>query len=201
MRLRWSPTSPFASKVAVAIREKGIEKLIELEESSPLSREDRAANPNPLGKIPCLITQDGLALYDSPVIIEYLDTTCDGPELLPASGSARWTALRRQALADGVSEAMVACFAESLRKPERQSRGWIAHNRSIAVAGIAALEKENFADTVDVGTIAAAVALSCADRIFPDEDWRSGNAGLAGWFDAFSQRPSMAKTVATSSGT
>jgi glutathione S-transferase len=196
MKLRWSPTSPFVRKVVVLMKEKGIEDAIEKEKSNPLSREDRAATPNPLGKIPCLVTDDGHPVFDSPVIMEYLDTVCDGPEMLPKSGDARWTVLRRQATADGMMESMVACFVESLKKPERQSAGILAHNKSIVFNGIAALEQEaaSFGEAVDVGTISVAVALSFADQTFPEDDWRADNPSLAAWFDMFNRRPSMIET-------
>ena len=197
MRLRWSPTSPFVRKVVVTMKEKGIEDLVEKEKSNPLSREDRAATPNPLGKVPCLITSEGTAIYDSPVIMEYLDTEFDGPRLLPVSGPERWTALRRQALADGMIEAMVACFVESLRKPERQSAGFLKHNRSVALAGVTALESEvdDLVDRIDLGTISAAVALSYVSKAFPDQDWRGENQKLANWFGEFEQRPSMRESA------
>lgn len=196
MRLRWSPTSPFVRKVVAAMKEKGVEELVEKEKSNPLSRTDRAATPNPLGKIPCLIADDGAAIYDSPVIVEYLDDACDGPDMVPRSGPARWAALRRQALADGMLEAMVACFVESLRKPERRSEAFMAHQKSVAFSGIEALEGEAaaMAGVVDVGTIAAAVALSYAGTAFPDDDWRAGRPALAAWFADFSRRPSMTET-------
>jgi glutathione S-transferase len=179
------------------MKEKGIEEQIEKEKSNPLSREDRAATPSPLGKIPCLISSDGEPVFDSPVIMEYLDCVCDGPEMLPKSGDARWTTLRRQATADGMITGMVTCFVESLKKPERQSGGIIAHNKGIVFNGVAALEQEvgKFGDSVDVGTISIAVALSFADQTFPDEDWRSNHKLLTRWFDAFDKRPSMTQTV------
>lgn len=197
MKLRWSPTSPFVRKVVVLMKEKGIEDRIEKEKSNPLSREDRTATPSPLGKIPCLVTDDGKSVFDSPVIMEYLDTVCDGPEMLAKSGDARWTTLCRQATADGMIDSMVACFVESLKKPERQSGGILAHNKGIVFNGIAALEEEaeSFGDSVDVGTISVAVALSFADQTFPDDDWRAGNPKLAAWFDVFDKRPSMAESV------
>ena len=137
MKLRWSPTSPFVRKVVVLMKEKGIEDQVAKEKSNPLNREDRAATPSPLGKIPCLVTDAGQSVFDSPVIMEYLDVECGGPEMLPKSGDARWTVLRRQATADGMIDSMVTCFVESLKKPERQSGGVIAHNKSIVFMGIA----------------------------------------------------------------
>ena len=197
MKLRWSPTSPFVRKVVVLMKEKGIEDLIQKEKSNPLSREDRAATPSPLGKIPCLVTDDGEPIFDSPVIVEYLDTECDGPQMIPPTGPERWRVLRRQATADGMIDSMVTCFVESLKKPERQSAGIVAHNKGIVMNGIAAFEQEadDFADRVDAGTIAAAVALSFADQTFPDDNWRADNPRIAAWFETFDQRPSMKETV------
>ena len=197
MKLRWSPASPFVRKVVVLMKEKSIEDAIEKEKSNPLSREDRAATPSPLGKIPCLVTDEGQSVFDSPVIMEYLDTVCDGPEMLPKSGEARWTVLRRQATADGMIGSMVTCFVESLKKLERQSGDVIAHNKAIIFSGVAAFEREaaSFGATVDVGIISAAVALSFADQTFPEDDWRKDKSTLATWFDVFDQRPSMTETV------
>lgn len=197
MKLRWSPVSPYVRKVVVLMKEKGIEDAIEKEKSNPMSREDRAANPNPLGKIPCLVTDDGQPVFDSPVIMEYLDTVCDGPEMLPKSGDARWTALRRQATADGMMDSMVASFVETLKKPEHRSDAILAHYKSIVFNGIAALDNEaaSFGDAVDIGTISVAVAVSFTDQNYPDEDWRADNPALAAWFDNFRQRPSMMETA------
>ena len=197
MKLYYSPTSPFVRKVWVSILETGLADQIERVEVNPLSPDDVRNSPNPLGKIPCLITDDDVVLFDSPVIVDYLDGQHDGNRLVPEAGPRRWNALRRQALGDGMLDSVVAIFIESMRKPERQSRGWIAHNKASADRAIDALEAEagDLAGAVDIGRIAIAVALAFFDRHFPDEDWRTSHHGLAGWFDAFNQRPSMTETV------
>lgn len=197
MKLRWAPTSPFVRKIIVLMKEKGIEGAVEKEKSNPLSKDDRAATPSPLGQIPCLITDDGVSIYDSPVIMEYLDVECDGPVMLPRSGDGRWKVLTRQALADGMIASMVVCFVESLKKPERQSGGILAHNKTIVFNGIAALEDDvdAFAGDIDVGTISVAVALAFAEQTFPEDDWRNDCPALAAWFDEFNRRPSMTETV------
>ena len=197
MKLRYSPTSPFVRKVWVSVLEAGLADRIERIEVNPLNPEDVRESPNPLGKIPCLITDDGMALFDSPVIVEYLDSQHDGDRLVPVAGPARWNALRRQALGDGMLDNVVAIFIESMRKPERQSKGWIAHNKASAERAIDALDAEagDLAGAVDIGRIAIAVALAFFDKHFPDEDWRSSHPGLAGWFDTFNRRPSMTETV------
>ena len=200
MKLLWSPTSPFVRKVLVMIKEKGIEDLFEKQLSDPFSREDREASPNPLGQIPCLILEDGQSIYDSPVIMEYLDIVCDGPEMLPKSGSGRWAVLTRHALADGMMSSMVIYYLETLKKSERQSRGVLSHHKGTVLRGIGALNEELllFSEQINVSTIAVAVAVAFAEQLF-DEDWRTENANLADWFDDFSKRPSMRETVLTGS--
>lgn len=193
MKLRYSPSSPFVRKVWLAVLELGLEDRIERIATNPLKRDDVVNSPNPLGKVPCLETDDGMVLYDSPVIIEYLDAEHGGATLIPAAGPRRWEALRRQALADGMVENIVLCFIESMRKPERQSQGWIAHNRAAVERTLAALEGEAAAlgEAVTVGHLAIAVALEMVDMHFGDMDWRGGQPQLAAWFARFSERPSI----------
>jgi glutathione S-transferase len=199
MKLRYSPTSPYVRKVAVLMHEAGLDPKIERIEVNPLNPDDVKSSPNPLGKIPCLITDDGQVLYDSPVILEYLDRLHAGPRLLAEDGPERWTALRRQALADGILESSVLVFVETMRKPERRSQGWIAHNKAAIDRAIDSLETEaeDLGKAVDIGRIAVAVALAFVDQQFPEENWRAGHPKLAAWFDAFNQRPSMRATVLT----
>ena len=196
MKLRYSPASPFVRKVWLAVAELGLEDRVERIATDPLNRADILGIPNPLGKVPCLETDDGTVLYDSPVIIEYLDAEHGGRRLIPASGPARWTALRRQALADGMIDSAVLCFIESMRKPERRSDGWIAHNRAAVERGLGALEAEAEAlgGGVSVGHITIAVALEMTDIHFDDMAWRDGHPKLARWFAEFSRRPSMQAT-------
>lgn len=197
MKLRYSPSSPFVRKVVVAAMETGLDPRIERVPTNPMKREDRQGSPNPLGKVPCLETDDGLVLYDSPVIIEYLDSLHGGQKLIPASGDARWTALRRQALGDGIIENTVLAFIETLRKPERRSEAWIAHNKAAAMRAVDALEQEadTLAGPVDVGRLTLAVALDFIDQHNPDSDWRSTHPRLGAWFDSFKLRPSLQATA------
>jgi glutathione S-transferase len=200
VRLRYSPSSPFVRKVAVFAIEAGLDGRIERVPTNPMKREDALKSPNPLGKVPCLETDDGMALYDSPVILDYLDTLHGGPRMVPESGRARWDALRRQALADGILEALVLCFVETLRKPENQSKGWVAHNRAAVRRAVDALETEaaSLADPAgrpDIGTIAIGVALGFVDFHLADWPWRDAHPVLAGWYDVFRRRPSMQATM------
>jgi glutathione S-transferase len=197
MKLYYSPTSPFVRKIVVALAEMGLDGQVERVPSDVLKRDVREKLPNPLGKVPCLETDDGMLLYDSPVIVEYLDTMKGGGKLIPASGRARWDALRRQAIGDGMLDNVVLSFIETLRKPERQSQGWIAHNRGGSERAIKALEAEadQLTGPADIGQITIAVALDFFDMHFPDANWRAGAPKLAKWLDGFKARPSMTATV------
>jgi len=196
MKLRYSPSSPFVRKVWLAVCELGLESRVERVATNPLKREDVVNSPNPLGKVPALETDDGQVLYDSPVIIEYLDSEFGNHKLIPANGPARWTVLRRQALADGMMDSTVLCFIESMRKPERQSPAFIAHNRAAIERALAALERDVDAlgQAANAGTLAIAVALELLGVHLPDMDWRRSAPKLATWFDAFRRRPSMIST-------
>ena len=200
MKLRYSPSSPFVRKVSVFAIEAGLEGRIERVPTNPMKRADVAASPNPLGKVPCLETDDGMVLYDSPVILEYLDTLHDGPPLIPREGRARWDALRRQALADGILDATVLIFVETLRQPERQSRGVIAHQRAAVERALAALDAEaatlaNPSGRPDIAAIAIGCALGFVDFHFKDFDWRAKHPVLGSWYDVFALRPSMTATT------
>jgi len=104
MKLRRAAASPFVRKVLVCAHELGLADHIELMPTTvtPIQANDELAPENPLMKVPSLATDDGQALFDPPVICEYLDSLAGGGELFPAVGSARWAALRRQALGDGI---------------------------------------------------------------------------------------------------
>src|SRR6266436_642501 len=119
MKLRHAAASPFVRKVMVVAREHGLVDRIELVPTtvSPVQANDALAPENPLMKVPSLVTDDGQALFDSPVIGEYLDGLGSGAKLFPAAGPARWTALRQQALGDGILDALILCRYE-LTRPE-----------------------------------------------------------------------------------
>jgi glutathione S-transferase len=184
----------------VLAHETGLTGRIEFVPTSPAADEATLVLDNPLGKVPALVTDDGIALYDSPVICEYLDSLHGGPPVFPAAGVARWTALRRQALADGILDATVLCFVEGLRKPERRSQGWISHNRAAVARAVDALEGEaaSLADPrarPDIGAIAIGIALDFIGMHFPDYGWRETHPRLAAWHLEFRARPSMQATV------
>lgn len=197
MKLRYSPTSPYVRKVSVVAIETGLEARIER-----VPTDIRAPTPdfhrdNPLGKVPTLITEGGETLYDSPVICEYLDSLHDGIPLFPPPGGPRWTALRRQALADGIADAGVLVRMEMLRDEAERSRTWIARQTEKVGRGLDALEEEatGLGAACTIGHIAIGCALGFLDFRLPELDWRQGRLELARWVDGFSRRPSMAATV------
>jgi glutathione S-transferase len=198
MKLRYSPASPFVRKVLVQAMETGLAARIEQVPTVTSDPASGLVKENPLGKIPSLTLDDGSALYDSPVICEYLDSLHDGARMFPAAGPARWTALRRQALADGMMDAAVGRRVESLRPDNEKSPSGMEAQRAKVSAGLDALEAEvdQFGNGLDIGLIAIGCALGYLDLRFAAEDWRKGHPKLARWFEAFSNRPSMKATKA-----
>lgn len=197
MKLRYSGTSPYVRKVAVTISELGLDGKVERQPTSAWDPKTDLGTVNPLGKVPALITDDGQALYDSPVICEYLDSVAGGGKLFPANGTARWTALRQQALADGIMDAGVSARLESTRPAGTKSDDWIARQRTAISRALDALEAEasSLGGGVTIGHIAIACALGYLDFRFAADDWRKGRPKLAAWFDGFAKRPSIATTV------
>ena len=191
MKLRYSPTSPFVRKVVVLAKELGIENKIELQRTN--TTDPDLATQNPLGKVPSLVLDDGSSLYDSPVICAYIDTA----NKFHPSGPARWTAARRQALADGIMDAGVLGRGEILRPAGEKSEKFIALQKAKLNNSMDALEKEadSFGDGIDIGLIAVAAALGYMDFRYASENWRSTRPKLARWYDRFAQRPSMLTTV------
>ncbi len=197
MKLRHGPTSPYVRKVMVVTYESGLEQRIERIPTRVWAPDTDIAKDNPLGKVPALILDDGEVLYDSPVISEYLDSLSAGAKLFPASGAARWKALKLQALADGVLDAAIARRHESQRPPERQDKALIERQANVMRRGMSALDAEaaSWGDAVTIGQIAAAVACGYLDFRFAAEDWRPGRAKLAAWYERFAKRPSMLATT------
>ena len=195
MRLHYNVASPYVRKVMAVAIEAGLRERLELAERkmSPVNPNAELNRDNPLGKIPCLVTDDGTVLFDSRVVCEYLDGLHDGPKMFPAAGPARWQALRRQAEADGILDAAVLTRYETFLRPEeRRWPEWVKFRRALD-----ALEAEAgaFDGTVDIGMITIGCALGYLDFRLAADDWRNGRPKLAAWYDTFARRPSMAETA------
>ena len=196
MKLRYSPTSPYVRKVTVTAIEAGLHGRIERVPTALFQPGCDIEGDNPLGKIPALTTGDGVVLYDSAVICEYLDSLHDGAKLFPPAGGERWTALRRQALADGLADAAVLRKYETWRPQEMQSGEWIGHQRDRMERALDALEGEADAlsGPLTIGHVAIVSVLDWLDLRFPDDPWRPARPHLARWLATISKRRSFVET-------
>ena len=189
MKLIYSPTSPYARKVRVAIIEYGLEGRVTLVPVNPLEPGAEAEIPNPLGKVPTLVLDDGVALYDSPVICQYLLELSGGPP--PA-----WADLRRQALGDGVIDAAFNAVMERRRPAEQQSPMWLERWEAAIVRSLAAMEAE--ADKLDAELGLVEINWACAmgylDFRLEHLAWRERCARLAAWHQSIADRPAMLQT-------
>jgi glutathione S-transferase len=200
MKLRTNRASPFARKARILARETGLAGRVEEIETtvSPVAPNETLARENPLVKIPALVTDSGEMLYDSDVICEYLDTLHAGRKLFPASGPQRFTALRRQALTDGILEAAVLCRYEVVVRPEAlRWKDWVEGQKRKILGSLDVLEGEvtTWGDDFDIGQIGAACVCGYLDFRFADWNWRAGRPKLAAWFERAAQRPSVKETA------
>ena len=198
MQLYFNPASPYVRKVRVTAHELGLGDEIELISVSltPVSPHEGVRSCNPVGKIPALITDDAGTFYDSPVICEYLDARAGGHRIFPVAGAARWTALRRQAVADGIMDAAVLTrYEEAVRPKELRWQEWVDGQLLKIRTALDALERENLEGVFDIGTISIACALGYLDLRFASEGWRNSRPRLAAWAAAIGKRPSLASTA------
>jgi len=197
MKLYYSPASPYVRKVRALAIETGLMGEIEIAKVTitPTGPDANLCADNPIGKIPTLVRDDGSALYDSRVICEYLDSLHRGARMFPENGEARWTAVRRQALADGILDAAVNTRYETFLRPEElRWTDWVDNQMAKIRRGLDMLETESMHDGVDIGTISVACALGYLDFRYPDEGWRDPRPRLAAWFEKFAARASMSET-------
>lgn len=186
MLLRSSSASPFARKVRIAALAVGLSDRIEVVPADTSDPADSLRAQNPLGKIPTLVLEDGRALYDSPVILEYLDFLAGGGRIIPI-GPERFDTLTRAALADGVADAAILkVYEQRWREDGARSARWLDHQSGKIARGLAALDADPpRAGVVDVAAISLACALGYLDLRFGGA-WRSERPRLVAWLDAFS---------------
>lgn len=197
MILRTSLTSPFGRKPRLAAAVLGLSGRIEVELADFLDETDSLRRQNPLGKIPTLVLADGSTLYDSRVILEYLDHLAGGGRILPSEPAVRFAALRLQALGDGILDAGVLRRLETMFRDEPQrSAGWLTYQGGKMSRALDTLEVAPPSDSdIFVGEIAVACALGFIDFRLGD-DWRSARPRLAGWYERFAGRcPGFAETA------
>jgi len=195
MKLAYSPASPYVRKVMACAIVRGLDGRIE---KWAVGTTDPALLPvNPLSKVPSLVTDDGAALYDSPVICEYLDSLGDAPKLFPAAGPARWTALRQQALGDGIMDASQPRRRE-IALPQDEGRvGYITLQRDKVSRALDVLEVEagTLGALTTIGEITIGCALGYLDFRYANEPWRPGHPKLEAWYERVVKLPPLAGTM------
>jgi glutathione S-transferase len=185
MILRSSPPSPFGRKVRIALIHLGLADRVEIVATDTSSKSDTIRKQNPLGKIPTLITESGKALYDSRVILDYVDHLTGGGRIVPLDPDERFHALTLQALADGILDASILrVYERRYRSEEQVVDSWLEYQAGKVERALTTLEALPPGAQVDVGTIALACALGYQDLRFAGT-WRGIYPRLVGWLDAF----------------
>ncbi|MDE2090030.1 MAG: glutathione S-transferase N-terminal domain-containing protein [Gammaproteobacteria bacterium] len=197
MKLYGSLTSPYVRKVRMFLAEKGI--AYEFVNEGPSDAAGNVARLNPLGKVPLLVRDDGEVLFDSPMIVEYLDSQ-KGEPLIPPPGEARWLAQRWHALGQGIMDATVTRLMETRRAPERQEAA-VIKKQEAKIAAALAYAASHIGDGeflvgkgLTVADIALGAALGYLDLRYA-HDWRSAHPRVASWFAEFGLRPSYRETA------
>ena len=199
MKLYTSPTSPYARKVRVVLTEKKIE--CEFVDQDPWSAETVIPQFNPLGKIPVLVLDDGTELYDSRVIVEYLDTVSPVSRLIPEPSRQRIAVRRWEALADGICDAAIIVVREQKRPVRQQSKEWIERHIQQIHRGVQDMAKELddrawcSGEQYSLADIATGCALGYLDLRHPAIDWRTAFPTLVRLADKLAKRPSFAETA------
>jgi glutathione S-transferase len=196
MKLHHSPASPYVRKVMACAIARGLDGRIEKVSTNPhVSPADLLAD-NPLSKVPALVADDGTAIFDSPVICEYLDTLGDAPALFPPTGSAaRLRAQILHATADGILDAAVARRLNMPHPQDEGRRAFDARQKAAVDRALAVLEADPPQGLSDIGAIAVGCALGYLDFRFAAEPWRDAHPRLAAWFAGVSALPPLARTV------
>lgn len=196
LTLRSSPASPFGRKVKIAASVLGLMDQIAVVVADTNDPAEPLRQQNPLGKIPTLVLPNGETLFDSRVIVDYLDHLAGGGRLIPA-GEARFAQLRLQALADGLCDAALLQVYETRFRPEEgRNAAWVANQASKVSRALTALElaPPAYEGAPRIGEIALACALGYLDLRFPGS-WRAEHPALVAWLDAFAARvPSFEET-------
>lgn len=196
MKLFHSQTSPYVRKVMITLHETGRLGEVDLipTATTPVATDSELAAINPLGKVPCLVLDDGRAIFDSRVICAFLGEPAG---LYPASRV--WEIRTMEAMADGIVDAAILCVYEArLRSEAQRSAAWVEGQMAKVARSLNAAEQEFFGALdggITMAQIAMGAALGYLDLRFPDIGWREDCHALAGWFDAFSHRPSMQATM------
>lgn len=199
LKLIGSAASPYTRKARIVAAEKRID--IEFQLADPWSAESRIPEDNPLGKVPVLVLEDGTPVYDSRVIVEFLDAASPIARLIPADHRERIEVRRWEALADGVTDAGAAARAENRRAASARSEDWLDRQMGIVERGLAAMDRELGSRAWCAGSnytladIAVGCCLGWLEFRFPDLGWRARCANLARHMDKLADRSAFAETA------
>jgi glutathione S-transferase len=199
MKLLYTSTSPYARKVRIVAQEKHIE--LELQEVVLSDPDCIVKNYNPLGKVPVLILNDGDSLYDSRVIVEYLDNHAPGTHLIPTDNTSKIATRRWEALADGICDAAVSAMLEQRKAPEKQSQVNIDKQlekvgRGLEVLNLDIIKKKWCVnETFSLADIALGCMLGYVDLRFKELNWQDNYVNLARHYSLLVKRPSFKLTM------
>jgi glutathione S-transferase len=199
MKLVTSLTSPYGRKVRVVLAEKKIPFQLQVE--NPWEPDSVVPDFNPLGKVPVLVLEDGESVFDSRVIVEYLDHVSPVAHLIPGEPKSRMAVRGVEALADGVTDAAVAVYLEKKRAPEQQSGDWLLLQEKTLFRGLEALaealgEKPWYlGNSMTLADVACGCMLGYLDLRFADIDWRGAHPNLARLAARLAERASFRETV------
>lgn len=199
MKLIGSLTSPYVRKVRIVLAEKKLECAFEFK--SPWEPESEITSMNPLGKVPVLMLDDSTPLYDSRVIVEYLDSTTANNRLIPPNGRERLMVRRWEALADGINDAAVSVFLENKRPAAQQSSEWITRQQLKVSLGLKAMSDDLGAHAwchakgFSLADIAVGVTLGYLEFRLPENRWRGQYPNLAKLYNKLMLRTAFAETI------
>lgn len=195
MILKSSPPSPFGRKVKIAAAMLGLAGEIDVVATDTTDPDDPIRRANPLGKIPALIIEDGSVIYDSRVIVDYLDHRAGGGRLIPSPDGRRYAVLTKAALADGLMDAAILQIYEvRFRAEDRREATWLAHQAAKVDRALDALSRALPDGPRSVYDVTLACALGYLDLRFSGQ-WRAAHPDLVAWLDVFAAEvPSFAAT-------
>ncbi len=199
MKLVTSLTSPYGRKARVVLLEKKLPFQLQVE--NPWLPDSPVPSLNPLGKVPVLVLEDGVTVFDSRVIVEYLDPLSPVAHLIPSEPKSRMVVRGVEALADGVTDAAVAVYLERKRAPELRSAEWMTLQEKTLFRGLEALSEAlgekpwYLGNSMTLADIASGCMLGYLDLRFPEIDWRKAHPNLAKLFDKLMTRASFKETV------
>ena len=195
MKLAYSPASPYVRKVTACAIKRGINDKVERLKIGTTDPE--LLKYNALSKVPTLITDDGMCIFDSPVICEYLDSIGTAPKLFPAAGPARWKALTQEALADGILDATQPRRREIALPQDEGRKGYIELQQGKVARALDEFEKQaNSLGNLDtIGEITIGCALGYLDFRYANEPWRPGHPKLEAWYAKVAKLAPLADTM------